>query len=130
MADVKPTILLVEDDAALIDMYTVRIKEEGLPLLVASDGLTGLALAKEHKPAAILLDVMLPKMDGFAVLQELKKEPSTASIPVLLLTNLAQHGDMEKGKQLGAEDYVIKSSLTPGQVVEKIKSLLKGRVNQ
>ncbi|OGY47287.1 MAG: hypothetical protein A3J62_02655 [Candidatus Buchananbacteria bacterium RIFCSPHIGHO2_02_FULL_38_8] len=118
-------ILLVEDDQTLIEMYQLKIKEGGLDLLLAPDGEIGLELAKKELPAVILLDIMMPKMDGFAVLTELKKDSKTKNIPVLLLTNLGQKADIEKGQKLGANDYIVKSSMTPSQVLEKIKSFLK-----
>lgn len=118
-------ILLVEDDKTLLDMYTLKFKQEGFVILTATDGLAGLEMAKKEKPAVILLDIMMPKMDGFAVLKELKKDPSTKNAPVLMLSNLGQKSDMEKGKKLGASDYVVKASMTPTQVVDKVKSYLK-----
>ena len=117
-------IILVEDDTAIADMYQLKFKEEGFNIMVAHDGESGLALSRRELPDVILLDVMMPKMDGFAVLTELKKDAKTKAIPVLLLTNLGQKADREKGEQLGAVDYVVKASLTPGQVVDKIKKYL------
>lgn len=117
-------ILLVEDDAMLLEMYTLKFKEGGFEIVTATDGEAGLALSKTENPDIILLDIMMPKMDGFAVLAEIKKDSKTASIPVLLLSNLGQKSDIEKGKELGADDYVVKASLTPAQVVEKVKSYL------
>ena len=118
-------ILLVEDEKSLVEMYSLRFKESGFKLLVAADGLAGLELAQKELPALILLDIMLPKMDGFAVLADLKKETKTKNIPVLLLSNLGQKTDIDKGKALGADDYVVKASMTPSQVLEKINSYLK-----
>jgi two-component system, OmpR family, alkaline phosphatase synthesis response regulator PhoP len=118
-------IVLVEDDKTLLEMYALKFKEEGFDLLTAADGESGLTLIQQETPDLILLDVMLPKMDGFAVLTELKKAEATKNIPVLLLTNLGQKADIEKGKELGAQDYVVKSALTPAQIVEKSKQYLK-----
>lgn len=120
----KTKIVLVEDDATLADMYTVKFTQEGFDLKVAVNGGQGLELIKKELPELVLLDVILPGMDGFAVLQEVKADPKTKSIPVILLTNLGQDADMEKGKQLGAADYLVKASLTPGEVVEKVRALL------
>ena len=117
-------IILVEDDPAISEMYQLKFKEAGFNIIVAHDGESGLELSRQELPDVILLDVMMPKMDGFAVLTELKKDPKTQAIPVLLLTNLGQKADREKGEQLGAVDYVVKASLTPGQVVDKIKKYL------
>lgn len=118
-------ILLVEDDVTLIDMYSLKFKEEGYNLLTADNGETGLALALKEIPDVILLDIMMPKMDGFAVLAELKKNATTKNIPVLMLSNLGQTADVEKGEQMGAKDYIVKASMTPSQVVEKVQSYLK-----
>lgn len=118
-------ILLVEDEKSLVEMYSLRFKESGFELLVAEDGLAGLELARKELPAVILLDIMLPKMDGFAVLADLKKDAKTKNIPVLLLSNLGQKTDIDKGKALGADDYVVKASMTPSQVLEKVNSYLR-----
>lgn len=118
-------IILIEDDKTLVEMYSLKFKEAGLELIVVTDGMAGLELIRKEKPNLVLLDIMLPKMDGFAVLTELKKDQQTKNIPVLLLTNLGQKNDIEKGKKLGTDDYIVKSSLTPTQVIEKIKSYLK-----
>ena len=125
MADpAGPKVLLVEDDAALGEMYTLKFQQAGFQLYVATDGAAGLELAKRHGPDIILLDVILPGMDGFAVLKELKADPATKTVPVILLTNLGQDADQQKGKELGAVDYLVKANFTPGEVVEKIRALL------
>ena len=118
-------ILLVEDDVTLIDMYSLKFKEEGYNLLTAENGETGLALALKEIHDVILLDIVMPKMDGFAVLAELKKNATTKNIPVLMLSNLGQTADVEKGEAMGAKDYIVKASMTPTQVVDKVKSYLK-----
>jgi len=118
-------ILLIEDGSTLIEMYTLKFKQEGFSLMTVQDGLAGLEAAKSELPVVILLDVMMPKMDGFAVLTELKNDDRTKNIPVLLLSNLGQKSDIEKGKKLGANDYIVKASMTPTQVVEKVKLFLK-----
>lgn len=125
MSNSNNKILIVEDDTALLEMYKVKFEEEGLPLATAADGEVGLELAKKELPAVILLDVMMPKMDGFAVLAEIKKDPATKNIPVLMLSNLGQKADVDKGQQLGAVDYIVKASMTPTQVVAKVKEYLK-----
>lgn len=103
----------------------LKFKEEGYNLLTADNGETGLALALKEIPDVILLDIMMPKMDGFAVLAELKKNATTKNIPVLMLSNLGQTADVEKGEKMGAKDYIVKASMTPTQVVDKVKSYLK-----
>ena len=109
----------------LVEMYSLMFKAEAFTVLIADNGESGLALVKKELPDLVLLDVMMPKMDGFEVLAELKKDAKTKDIPVLLLTNLSQQGDLEKGKNLGAADYVVKASMTPSGVIERIKKYLK-----
>lgn len=125
MAKKDAKILIVEDDPTLLEMYSLKLQEEGFAFFTAPDGDEGLEIALKEKPDVILLDIMMPKMDGFAVLVELKKNEETKNIPVLMLSNLGQKNDVTKGKELGAEDYIVKASMTPTQVVEKIKSYLK-----
>ncbi len=120
----KLKILLVEDDKTLIEMYQIKFKEIGWDITVLSNGNDVLETAKKNKPAIILLDIMLPGIDGFGVLAELKKESTTKSIPVILLSNLGQQSDIQKGKKLGAADYLVKADFTPAQVVDKITSIL------
>jgi len=125
MSSQHTKILLVEDDQTLTEMYALKFKESGFELLLANDGLSGLEIAKKELPQVILLDIMMPKMDGFAVLTELKKDDQTKNTPVLMLSNLGQESDVEKGKKLGANDYIVKASMTPSQVIEKVKAYLK-----
>ena len=113
MADAKTKVLLVEDDKMIIDMYTLKLTQEGMDVSQAENGKDGLALAKKIIPDIILLDIILPQMDGFTVLKELKADDSTKDIPVVLLTNLGQDGDVKKGLELGANDYLIKANYTP-----------------
>lgn len=125
MSTEKPTILLVEDDPMISTMYRTKFTMEGETIELAADGKTGLEMALALHPKVILLDIILPKMDGFTVLKELKKNPETKKIPVILLTNLGQNEDVKKGKELGADDYFVKSNHTPGEIVERVKALLK-----
>jgi DNA-binding response OmpR family regulator len=117
-------ILLVEDDPFLLSMYTVKFELENFSVITAEDGEKGLNLAKKEKPKIILLDIMLPKKDGFEVLTELKKDEATKNIPVILLTNLSQKKEVAQGLSLGANDYLIKAHFMPSEVVEKIKKLV------
>lgn len=117
-------VLVVEDDKMILDMYTLKFAQEGYKVVQAENGKDGLAMAKKESPDIILLDIILPQMDGFTVLKKLKSDSSTKNMPVVLLTNLGQDGDVKKGLELGAVDYLIKANYTPSQVVEKVKSLL------
>lgn len=118
------TILLVEDDEMLHTMYTQKFTKEGYEVLSAFNGAEGIQIAEEKKPAIILLDIIMPKMDGFVALKKLKKNDETKDIPVILLTNLGQEEDIRKGKELGATDYFIKANHTPQEVVEKVKEVI------
>jgi DNA-binding response OmpR family regulator len=121
----KPKVLVVEDDTFLAGMYLTKLSLEGFEVELASDGREGLKKAKEWLPDVILLDIVLPVMDGFGVLENVKKDSSTRDIPVMLLTNLGQRNDVERGLSLGAADYLIKAHFMPSEVIEKIKRLLR-----
>lgn len=106
-------------------MYSQKFKHEGYEVLAAYNGADGIKLAETEKPDIILLDVIMPKMDGFVALRRLRKNLDTANTPVILLTNLGQEEDVHKGRELGATDYFIKANHTPQDVVDKVKSILK-----
>ncbi len=125
MATKLGKIFLVEDDPTLIDMYSIKFKDEGYDVIVSSQGTDAPEVAKKEVPDIILLDIILPGMDGFAILEAVKKETKTKHIPVILLSNLGQDSDIEKGKKLGATDYLVKANFTPTQILEKIKSIIK-----
>jgi len=125
MANKGVKIILVEDDENLAEMYTMKFKEEKIVFLYAADGLAGLELVQQETPQVVLLDIMMPKMDGFAVLSEMRKNEKTRNIPVIMLSNLGQEADIEKGQALGATDYIVKATMTPSQVIAKVKQYLK-----
>jgi len=120
----KIKILLVEDDSFLLGMYATKFEMENFKVITAEDGEKAVRLALKELPDIILLDIILPKQDGFAVLRQLKADRSTAKVPVILLTNLSQKDEIEQGLRLGAEDYLIKAYFMPSEVVEKIKKVL------
>lgn len=124
MAGKKNKILLVEDDLMIVDMYKTSLEKEGYEVVTTDKGSEAIALAKKEKPAMVLLDIILPEIDGFSILQELKKE-TTKKIPVLMLTNLGQESDYKKAIEMGAVGYFIKSQHTPADIMVKIKELLK-----
>jgi DNA-binding response OmpR family regulator len=124
MTEHKSSILIVEDDQTIATMYYVSLTNDGYDVSVAENGEQGLTLARETHPGVILLDIIMPKMDGFSLLKELKNDEETREIPVVLLTNLGQEEDKERGEELGASDYLVKTDYTPRQVSEKIKTYL------
>ena len=124
--DGKTKILLVGDDPFLSSMYSTKFELENFAVLAAEDGEKGLKLALAERPDIILLDILMPKMNGFEVLEKLKENKETDSIPVILLTNLNQKDEIEKGLSLGANDYLIKAHFMPSEVVDKIKKVIKG----
>lgn len=120
------TILIVEDDPVLVKMYQKKFEKDGFKVETAVDGQEALDKVGSITPAIILLDVMLPKVDGFEVLKQIKTKPETKDIPVVLSTNLGGgETDRKKGMDLGAADYLVKSDFTPAQIVEKIKGYIK-----
>ncbi len=120
----KVKVLIVEDEESLAQMYAAKFKREGFTVAVAPDGVGGLEMVSREKPNIILLDIILPQKDGFMVLKELKENSKTKDIPVIMLTNLGQDEDISRGKKLGADDYLVKASLTPTQLVDKVKDFL------
>lgn len=120
----KPKILVVEDDSFLAGMYVTKLGLEGFSVDLAGDGKDGLRKVREWKPDLVLLDIILPVMDGFKMLELMKADEDTRQVPVILLTNLGAKGDVERGLGLGAADYLIKAHFMPSEVVEKVKRLL------
>jgi len=120
----KKKILVAEDDQAISIMYKGKLKSDGYIVIAASNGADALEFAKKEKPDLVMLDVIMPQLDGFGVLAELKKDPKTKDIPAIMLTNLGTDEDREKGAKLGAVDYIVKANMTPSQISEKIKKYL------
>lgn len=124
MSEDKKVILVIEDDPVLSVMYKTKLEAEGYTIIGANNGVDGLGAAKSNKPDLILLDIILPQLDGFSVLEELKEDAKTKKIPVILLTNLGTDEDREKGQKLGAVDYLVKANFTPEQISLEIKKFL------
>lgn len=124
MSNKKIKILLVEDESMIVDMYKMRLEEDGFEVLVTDRGTEAFEIASKESPSIILLDVILPEIDGFSVLQMIKNDLKTKNIPVVMLTNLGQEGDKEKGNRLGAVDYFIKSQHTPADVLMAVKRII------
>jgi DNA-binding response OmpR family regulator len=118
-------ILIVEDDDFLLQMYVTKLELEGFQVISAVDGIKGLRLAKKDKPDLVLLDLQLPELSGFEVLEDLKRSNETKQIPVLVLTNFSQKEDIDRCLNLGASDYLIKAHFVPSEVIAKIKNILE-----
>lgn len=114
-------ILLVEDDDSLANVYLARLEVEGFQVKRVPNGEDALAVAVEFKPDLVLLDVMMPKVSGFDVLDILRNTPETANLKVVMLTALSQDNDKSRADQLGADDYLVKSQVVIADVVERIK---------
>lgn len=123
----KHKIQIIEDDPFLLSMYVAKLEANGFEVLSEETGEEGLVLMKKEKPELLLLDILLPGKDGFEVMEEMRKDESTKGIPVILLTNLGQRKDVEKGMELGAVDYLIKAHFTPTEVISKINRVLEGK---
>jgi CheY-like chemotaxis protein len=120
----KGKILLVDDDQALIQLYSLELSGRGYEVVTAADGEEGLIRAGEQKPDLILLDVMMPKLDGIATLTKLKAEEALKNIPVLMLTNFGQENLVQQAFGLGVTDYLLKYKVTPAEMVEKVGQIL------
>lgn len=119
-------ILIIDDDPMLRKMYSKKFEIAGFEIDNAKDGEEGIIKIQEFKPDLILMDVMMPRLDGFGVLEKLKANPELANIPVILLTNVgASEQDKEKGLKLGACEYLIKSQHSPNEIIEIVKKYLE-----
>ena len=118
------TILLIEDDPLLIDIYSTKLKESGFEVTVAEDGEKGLKSLEGTMPDLVLLDIVLPKQNGWEVLSKIRQNDRFKGLKVVLLSNLGQKEEIEKGLSLGADRYLIKAHFTPTQVVQEIQKLL------
>ena len=117
-------ILIVEDDKFLRELISRKLVKEGFDIAEAIDGEEGIQKAAEFLPELILLDLILPGIDGFGALEKIKENTQTMSIPVVILSNLGQKDEVERGLKLGAIDFLIKAHFTPEEIVEKIRLIL------
>ena len=125
MAEPMTSILLVDDDLTLREMYAERLKADGFVVEMAKDGEEALQKVESLLPAIILLDIMMPKINGLDVLKKLKEKDETKKIPVLVLTALIQDKDRMESVTRGADGYIVKSETMPGEVIQKIKDVLE-----
>ena len=121
----KAKLLLIEDDVTLVKMYERKFTSDGYEVVIAYDGLEGLEKATKEKPDLVLLDIMLPKLDGLALFKKMRSVPETFNTPVILLTNFGQEDAVFECFKLGAVDYLVKADVTPQQVVKKVESFLE-----
>lgn len=120
----KGTILIVEDQEGFRRIYEDLLVHDGYEVLLASDGEKGWALAKEKIPGLVLLDLGLPIMDGFEVLEKMRADPATKTIPVIIFSVMGEQRDVTRAMEMGANDYTIKGFYTPRQILSKVKSLM------
>ncbi len=121
----KKKILIVEDDSKMQMALAEFFSSDGFDVVKASDGEEGIVLAKKENPDIILLDIILPKKDGYEVVSDLKSEETTKNIPVVILTNLGSVNDVEKAIKLGATTYLVKSEYGLEEIVKKVKEIIK-----
>ncbi|MDP3772491.1 MAG: response regulator [bacterium] len=117
-------IIFIEDEPALQHALTVVLNDAGYQVVSALDGEIGLGLIKKEKPDLVLLDLILPKMDGFQVLEMIRKDPETAKLPVIILSNLEENSDINRALELGATTYLLKTNYRLEEVVEKVAGVL------
>lgn len=120
----KKKIVLVEDEEILIKLLEDKLASEGYQVITARDGAEGLEKIKEGKPDLILLDIIMPKMGGFEVMEELNKDEMLAKIPVVIVSNSGQPVELERAKKMGVKDWLIKTEFDSREVVEKVKNLI------
>ncbi len=124
MENNKIKILLVEDDPFLIDIYSNKLREAGFNVVVSTDGNEVVQKAKEEKPNVVLLDIVLPSMDGWEILRHMQDEGLLEKSKVIILSNLAQPSEVNKGINMGAIKYLIKAHYTPSEVVQEVEKTL------
>lgn len=117
-------ILFIEDDPLIVKIYTTRLIADGYQVISADNGEAGLKLAEAELPDLVVLDIMMPKMDGFGVLAKLRVNEQMKTRPILVYSNLAQEEEIARAKQMGATEFVIKANLSPTEMVAKIKQYL------
>jgi two-component system alkaline phosphatase synthesis response regulator PhoP len=113
-------ILIVEDEEIILDLLERKLTKEGYEISVARDGEEGLKAMREQKPDLILLDIVMPKLGGFEVMEEMQKEPDLKEIPVIIISNSGQPVELDRAKELGAKDWLIKTEFDPQEVLDKV----------
>lgn len=125
----KPKILIIDDDQFLLDMYTLKFKQSGFDVQASMGSADALGKVKDGlNPDVILSDIVMPAMDGFELISTIKKENTAPHACFVVLSNLGQKSDIEKGRQLGVDGYIVKASATPSEVVAKVTQLINEKV--
>ena len=117
-------ILIIEDDKFLLKAYSIKLKKEKFSVILATDGASGLKLAEKERPSLIILDLMLPRMNGFEFLKKIKSNEKLKDIPIIVISVLGQKTDQEKAIRLGAEKYLIKTDHTLEEIIKNINNIL------
>lgn len=125
LVSMSKVVLLVEDNDFIRNMYQLKLAKADLTVIEAIDGRMALQRITEQKPDLVLLDLMMPNVGGLEVLKDLKKQGVLPNLPVIVLTNVMDPQTIDEAKQLGAKDYIVKTDLTPSQVIEKLKPFIK-----
>lgn len=118
-------VLVIEDDKFLRELIIRKLNAENFNVVEAIDGEEGLKKAGAEKPDIVLLDIVLPGIDGFEILKRMKADPELSKIPVIMLTNLGQRDDIQRGIDMGAVDYLIKAHFTPSEIIERVKKVMR-----
>ena len=116
-------VLVVDDDPVILELLRVNFEIEGFEVASAADGREGLERVRDHAPDIVVSDIMMPRVDGLQLLTELRKDPATAQVPVILLTAKAQNADVQQGLELGADDYVTKP-FDPLELIDRVNAVL------
>lgn len=117
-------VLLIEDDPLLINIYTTKLKQTGFEVVVVDKGERAFQAVLEEMPDVVLLDIVMPQVDGWEILKSIKERAETKNIQVIILSNLGQKEEIEKGLELGATRYLIKAHYTPSEIVEEINNVI------
>jgi two-component system alkaline phosphatase synthesis response regulator PhoP len=117
-------VLVVDDEEYIQHILNFSFGAEGYDVVTASDGEEGLSKARNEKPDVIVMDIMMPKMDGYEACKKIKADPSTKNIPVILLTAKGRDADRKLGSEAGADDYVVKP-FSPGRLIERVEGIIK-----
>ena len=123
--DKQKTVLVAEDDSLYASVYQNKLTKEGYNVVVVANGMDAVKKAVELKPNLILMDLIMPEMDGFTALEKIKSNPATKKLKVIVTSNLGQDSDIKRAKDLGAEEYFVKANISIQELIEKIKTHIK-----